>query len=89
MIISAWWFRTAANLRGKKSNVNRKAWKMATPMQVRIRSKHSAPSLSRDRKMKDASINHFKNNYSQIPEGYKVSSLLFSSIVPHLAAIYV
>ena len=37
---------------GKSQNVNRKAWKWSTPKRVRICPKRSAPSLSRDTRIK-------------------------------------
>ena len=53
IIISAWWLRTSSKFTWeevKTSTGNLGKW--STPKRVRIRPRHSAPSLSRDKRIK-------------------------------------
>ena len=60
IIISAWWLRTSSKFTWEEVKTSTgKLGKWSTPKRVRIRPKHSAPSLSRDRRIKmHQSINH-------------------------------
>ena len=60
MIISAWWLRTSSKFtREEVKTSTGKLGKWSTPKRVRIHPKYSAPSLSRDRRIKmHQSINH-------------------------------
>ena len=53
IIISAWWLRTSSKFTWEevKTSIG-KLGKWSTPKRVRIRPKYSAPSLSRDRRIK-------------------------------------
>ena len=59
-IISAWWLRTSSKLTWEEVKASTgKLGKWSIPKRVRIRPKHSALSLSRDRRIKmHQSINH-------------------------------
>ena len=53
IIISAWWLRTSSKFTWEEVKTpTGKLGKWSTPKRVRIRPKHSAPSLSRDRRIK-------------------------------------
>ena len=53
IIISAWWLRTSSKFTWEEVKTSTgKLGKWSTPKRVRIRPKHSAPSLSRDRRIK-------------------------------------
>ena len=53
IIISAWWLRTSSKFRWEEVKTSTgKLGKWSTPKRVRIRPKYSAPSLSRDRRIK-------------------------------------
>ena len=53
MIISAWWLRTSSKFTWEEVKTSTgKLRKWSTPKRVRIRPKYSAPSLSRDRRIK-------------------------------------
>ena len=53
IIISAWWFRASSEFTWEEVKTSAgKLGKWSTPKRVRIRPKHSAPSLSRDRRIK-------------------------------------
>ena len=53
IIISAWWLRTSSKFTWEKvKTFTGKLEKWSTPKRVRIRPKHCAPSLSRDRRIK-------------------------------------
>ena len=53
IIISAWWLRTSSKFAWEEVKTStEKLGKWSTPKRVRIRPKHSAPSLSRDRRIK-------------------------------------
>ena len=60
IIISAWWLRTSSKFTWEEVKTSTgKLGKWSTPKRVRIRPKHSAPSLSCDRRIKmHQSINH-------------------------------
>ena len=60
IIISAWWLRTSSKFTWEEVKTSTgKLGKWSTPKRVRIRPKYSAPSLSRDRRIKmHQSINH-------------------------------
>ena len=64
IIISAWWLRTSSKFTWEEVKTSTgKLGKWSTPKRVRIRPKYSAPSLSRDRRIKmhqsiNQSINH-------------------------------
>ena len=66
IIISAWWLRTSSKFTWEEVKTSTgKLGKWSTPKRVRIRPKHSAPSLSRDRRIKmhqsiNQSINFLK-----------------------------
>ena len=53
IIISAWWLRTSSKFTWEEVKTSTgKLGKWSTPKRVRIRPKYSAPSLSRDRRIK-------------------------------------
>ena len=53
IIISAWWLQTSSKFTWEEVKTSTgKLGKWSTPKRVRIRPKHSAPSLSRDRRIK-------------------------------------
>ena len=53
IIISAWWLRTSSKFTWEEiKTLTGKLGKWSTPKRVRIRPKYSAPSLSRDRRIK-------------------------------------
>ena len=53
IIISAWWLRTSSKFTWEEVKTSTgKLGKWSTPKRVRIRPKNSAPSLSRDRRIK-------------------------------------
>ena len=53
IIISAWWLRTSSKFTWEEVKTSTgKLGKRSTPKRVQIRPKHSAPSLSRDRRIK-------------------------------------
>ena len=62
IIISAWWLQTSSKFTWEEVKTStEKLGKWSTPKRVRIRPKYSAPSLSRDRRIKmHQSINQFK-----------------------------
>ena len=65
IIISAWWLRTSSKFTWEEVKTpTGKLGKWSTPKRVRIRPKHSAPSLSRDRRIKmHQSINHHQGMF--------------------------
>ena len=64
IIISAWWLRTSSKFTWEEVKTSTgKLGKWSTPKRVRIRPKYSAPSLSRDRRIKmHQSINQSINS---------------------------
>ena len=53
IIISAWWLRTSSKFTWEEVKTSTgKLGKWSTPKRVRIRPKYSAPSLSRERRIK-------------------------------------
>ena len=77
IIISAWWLRTSSKFTWEEVKTSTgKLGKWSTPKRVRIRPKHSAPSLSRDGRIKmhqsiNQSINFAWGTFS--PGGTKTS----------------
>ena len=72
IIISAWWLRTSSKFTWEEVKTSTgKLGKWSTPKRVRIRPKHSAPSLSRDRRIKmHQSINQSNEFRFHCPQFY-------------------
>ena len=78
IFISAWWLRTSCKFTWKEVKTSTgKLGKSSTPKRVRIRPKHSAPSLSRDRRIKM----HQSINQSILPYISQKNSRLANSVL--------
>ena len=82
IIISAWWLRTSSKVMWEEVQTSTvKLGKQSTPKRVRIRPKHSAPSFSRDRRIKmhqsiDQSINQSISYHKKFTQHGNISHLI-------------
>ena len=72
IIFSAWWLRTSSKFTWEEVKTSTgKLGKWSTPKRVRIRPKHSAPSLSRDSRIKMLQSIINQSIHTSIPKNFQ------------------